>query len=97
MSGRQLSWLSTCLSTAVLLPILVMCGDVKHISPDTLYIAGFFPITSKDIAQDAIGKGVLPAVHLALSHINNSPTMNRGYKLDIIHDDTKVSNIHVEC
>lgn len=54
----------------------------------TLYIAGFFP-TSRDIAQGSIGRGVLPAVRLALQHVNESPLFTK-YKLDLVWNDTKV-------
>lgn len=55
----------------------------------TLYIAGFFP-TSRDIVQGAIGRGVLPAVKLALQHVNESPIFTK-YKLDLAWNNTKVS------
>ena len=54
----------------------------------TLYIAGFFP-TSKDIPQGAIGRGVLPAVRLALQHVNESPLFTK-YRLDLVWNNTKV-------
>lgn len=85
MSGRQLSWILTCLWTACIIIIFATICKAKG----TLYIAGFFP-TSKDILQGSIGRGVLPAVYLALQHINNSPAMNRGYQLDLVWNDTKV-------
>nr|XP_027198671.1 uncharacterized protein LOC113792912 [Dermatophagoides pteronyssinus] len=53
----------------------------------TLYIAGFFP-TSKDIPQGAIGRGVLPAVRLALQHVNESPLFTK-YRLDLVWNNTK--------
>lgn len=54
----------------------------------TLYIAGFFP-TSRDIPQGSIGRGVLPAVKLALQHVNDSPHFGK-YKLDLVWNNTKV-------
>lgn len=58
--------------------------------PEELLIAGFFP-TTLNLSEGAIGRGVVPAVNLALRHINSSPHFLPGYKLDIIWNDTKVS------
>ena len=55
----------------------------------TLYIAGFFS-TSRQIAQGSIGRGVLPAVRLALQHVNESPLFTK-YRLDLVWNNTKVS------
>ena len=59
----------------------------------TLYIAGFFP-TSHDIPQGSIGRGVLPAVRLALQHVNESPLFTK-YKLDLVWNNTKVCPLHL--
>src|SRR5947209_5598245 len=56
-------------------------GD-KH----TIYVAGFFPI-AKD---KPIGRGVLPAVELALKHIDSNRNVLKGYHLDIMWNNTKV-------
>ncbi|XP_070381674.1 gamma-aminobutyric acid type B receptor subunit 2-like isoform X2 [Dermacentor albipictus] len=56
--------------------------------PEELLIAGFFP-TTLNLSEGAIGRGVVPAVNLALRHINSSPHFLPGYKLDIIWNDTK--------
>ncbi|KAH9416585.1 hypothetical protein DERP_009948 [Dermatophagoides pteronyssinus] len=53
---------------------------------------GFFP-TSKDIPQGAIGRGVLPAVRLALQHVNESPLFTK-YRLDLVWNNTKVMEYH---
>ncbi|RWS25224.1 hypothetical protein B4U80_07642 [Leptotrombidium deliense] len=55
----------------------------------TIYAAGFFPL-SNEIEEGSIGRGVLPAVNLALEHINNSPVL-RGYFLELKYNDTKCS------
>lgn len=57
----------------------------------TLYAAGFFPVSTK-IPEGAIGRGVLPAVDLALQHINDSPKILPGIHLDLVYNDTEVSN-----
>lgn len=56
----------------------------------TLYAAGFFPVSTK-IQEGAIGRGVIPAVELALQHINDSPKILRGIHLDLVWNDTEVS------
>jgi len=56
----------------------------------TLHAAGFFP-TSTKIPEGAIGRGVIPAVELALQHINDSPKILRGIHLDLVWNDTEVS------
>lgn len=89
MSCRQLSWTLTCLWKACLILLLATICKAKD---NKLYIAGFFP-TSQDLIQGSIGRGVLPAVHLALQHINNSPAMYRGYQLDLVWNNTKVKII----
>ncbi|KAI1289285.1 Gamma-aminobutyric acid type B receptor subunit 2 [Halotydeus destructor] len=54
----------------------------------TLYAAGFFPV-SESIPEGAIGRGVIPAVELALQHINDSPKVLRGIHLDLVWNDTE--------
>ncbi|KAK8775397.1 hypothetical protein V5799_031258 [Amblyomma americanum] len=61
----------------------------SHQEPEELLIAGFFP-TTVNLSEGAIGRGVVPAVNLALRHINSSPHFLPGYKLDIIWNDTQV-------
>ncbi|CAN7976533.1 unnamed protein product, partial [Ixodes persulcatus] len=56
---------------------------------EELLIAGFFPTTA-NLSEGAIGRGVVPAVNLALRHINSSPHFLPGYRLDIIWNDTQV-------
>ncbi|XP_077500288.1 gamma-aminobutyric acid type B receptor subunit 2 isoform X3 [Amblyomma americanum] len=60
----------------------------SHQEPEELLIAGFFP-TTVNLSEGAIGRGVVPAVNLALRHINSSPHFLPGYKLDIIWNDTQ--------
>ncbi|KAH9366447.1 hypothetical protein HPB48_007867 [Haemaphysalis longicornis] len=69
--------------------------EEEHVSdattePEELLIAGFFP-TTLNLSEGAIGRGVVPAVNLALRHINSSPHFLPGYRLDIIWNDTQVS------
>lgn len=85
MSFGQISWIVKCFWKACI--FLIMAKICKS-EENKLYIAGFFP-TSSNILQGSIGRGVLPAVYLALEHINDSPSMNRGYKLDLVWNNTK--------
>ncbi|XP_054162297.1 gamma-aminobutyric acid type B receptor subunit 2-like [Oppia nitens] len=86
MSFWWYSYFIRCLWTAYVIPLAIICN--ANIKTEKLYIAGFFP-TSNDIIEGSIGRGVLPAVKLALNHINSSPVMNRGYDLDIVWNNTK--------
>lgn len=55
----------------------------------TIHIAGLFPL-SHDQPEGAIGRGVLPAVQLALDHVNNNTDILKGYQLEMEWNDTKV-------
>ncbi|OQR70624.1 gamma-aminobutyric acid type B receptor subunit 2-like [Tropilaelaps mercedesae] len=54
-----------------------------------LHIAGFFP-TTYNLSEGAIGRGVVPAVNLALEHLNNATQFLPGYTLAIQWNDTQV-------
>ena len=58
-----------------------------------VYIAGFFPYTPREFPESRIGRGVMPAVKLAVEHINDSPQVLRNYRLHMWWNDTKVSDI----
>lgn len=55
-----------------------------------VYIAGFFPF-GKLVAESRLGRGVMPAVKLAVEHINDSPDVLHNYRLHIYWIDTEVS------
>ena len=55
-----------------------------------VYIAGFFPFTPIDSPETRTGRGVMPAVKLAVEHINDSPTVLRNYRLHMWWNDTQV-------
>lgn len=65
-----------------LLPLLtwflIHSGSCKN-----LYFAGFFPMNQE------IGQGVLPAVNLAISHINESPKILHKHRLHMVYNDTQ--------
>jgi gamma-aminobutyric acid type B receptor len=54
-----------------------------------VYIAGFFPY-GRHVPESHIGRGVMPAVKLAVDHINESPTVLRNYRLHMWWNDTEV-------
>ena len=70
-----------------------------------LYIAGLFPMSDDDHTYNRrsggghaqIGQGVLPAVILALRHINDDRSILTGYKLIMEWRDTKVSCFIYSC
>lgn len=55
-----------------------------------VYIAGFFPY-DPNVTESEIGRGVMPAVKLAVDHINENPSVLRNYLLHMWWNDTKVS------
>ena len=57
-----------------------------------IHFAAFFPMGTKTNAPEgSIGHGVMPAVRLAIKHINQSPNILRGYKLHMYWNDTEVN------
>jgi hypothetical protein len=59
-----------------------------------IYFAAFFPMGTKTMAPEGrIGHGVMPAVRLAIKHINQSPNILRGYKLHMYWNDTEVKKV----
>ena len=54
-----------------------------------IVIAGLFPV-SDNIPEATIGKGVKPAVDLAIKMINENPDLLPNHHLDIVDNDTKV-------
>ncbi|XP_064477147.1 gamma-aminobutyric acid type B receptor subunit 2-like isoform X2 [Ornithodoros turicata] len=71
-------------AAALVVLLVAATGD----QPEELHIAGFFPTTA-NLSEGAIGRGVVPAVQLALRHINSSPRFLSGYHLAIYWNDTQ--------
>ena len=57
-----------------------------------LHIAGLFPVTPRDSPEGQMGLGVIPAVELALEHVNSHPRILPGIRLNLEWNDTKVSS-----
>ena len=53
-----------------------------------IYIAGLFALSGNEI-EAAVGKGVMPAIKLALRHLANSSFLH-DYRLHLFHNDTEV-------
>lgn len=72
-----------------LLPISLCVSCAQGVD---LHIAGFFP-TTYNLSEGAIGRGVVPAVNLALEHLNNATQFLPGYTLAIQWNDTQVRSL----
>ena len=71
--------------------ILMASHEAKHVHNRTdIYFAAFFPMTPPHSSEGLIGHGVMPAVRLAIKHINQSPSILKGYKLHMYWNDTQV-------
>jgi hypothetical protein len=64
-------------------------GKKPHNRTD-IYFAAFVPLTPVGSLDAKIGHGVMPAVRLAIKHINQSPNILKGYKLHMYWNDTQV-------
>ena len=62
----------------------------NHFNRTDIYFAAFFPMTPVHSREGLIGHGVMPAVRLAIKHINQSPNILKGYKLHMYWNDTQV-------
>ncbi|XP_020286545.1 gamma-aminobutyric acid type B receptor subunit 2 isoform X2 [Pseudomyrmex gracilis] len=92
----------TCRTLAMLLAAcccwLLLIGQCAGQKPINLggskkrdvYIAGFFPY-GNHVPEGHIGRGVMPAVKLAVEHINEHPTILRDYRLHMWWNDTECS------
>lgn len=60
------------------------CDAVVPTDYGVFYIAGFF--------STSVGRGVLPAVKLAVQHANTHLFHSRGFELQMYWDDTKVGH-----
>ena len=68
---------------------LIVCTKFK--SQQDIVIAGLFPM-SESIKEGEIGRGVRPAVDLALKMINNDSNILPEHHLTLVANDTQVRN-----
>ena len=62
-------------------------------NPKYLHIAGLFPVTPRDSPEGQMGLGVIPAVELALEHVNSHSRILPGIRLNLEWNDTKVRSL----
>ncbi|KAK8747898.1 hypothetical protein OTU49_016218, partial [Cherax quadricarinatus] len=73
---------------ATLLLLLLFYPSETHARKKIdVYVAGFFPVG--DGPKHSLGRGVMPALNLAVKHVNEHPTVLRNYKLHVIWNDTQ--------
>ena len=58
-------------------------------SLENIYIAGLLPV-SGDHEMVSVGRGVLPAVELALEHVNSQPDILPYHQLKLTWNDSQV-------
>ena len=54
-----------------------------------LYIAGLFTFATH-VPESRIGRGVMPAVNIAINHINDNPNVLNHHRLHMLWNDTQV-------
>jgi len=92
MSGiRSAALLAVLTATALCeLPVEApSAGNLMSGKRHDVYIAGFFPY-DKSVPESHIGRGVMPAVKLAVDHINENPSILRNHLLHMWWNDTQV-------
>ncbi|KMQ90509.1 gamma-aminobutyric acid type b receptor subunit 2-like protein [Lasius niger] len=95
-SSRSLALLAVIVWCSCWLLLIGECAGQKPINlggskKRDVYIAGFFPY-GNHVPEGHIGRGVMPAVKLAVEHINEHPTILRDYRLHMWWNDTEVSS-----
>ena len=70
---------------------LLSSNNSPGFTPKYLHIAGLFPMSPRDSPEGKLGLGVIPAVELALEHVNSHSGILPGIKLNLTWSDTKVS------
>lgn len=65
-------------------------GDKEEGNDTLLYIGAIFPMTGESWQG---GQGSKPAVDMALKDVNDRPDMLPGYKLNMVWNDSEVSEL----
>ena len=81
MRGLTMATMSMVMS---LLMLVTLCDATVPSEQVVFYIAGLY--------STAEGQGVLPAVKLAVQHVNTHLFHERGFKLEMCWEDTKVGH-----
>ncbi|XP_029660696.1 gamma-aminobutyric acid type B receptor subunit 2 isoform X2 [Formica exsecta] len=94
-ASRSLALLAVIAWCSCWLLLIGECAGQKPINLGSskkrdVYIAGFFPY-GNHVPEGHIGRGVMPAVKLAVEHINEHATILRDYRLHMWWNDTECS------
>ncbi len=73
-------------ASATAIPSTSDGGGEKASRVKDVYFAGFFPMLGN---EKSIGGGIMPAIDLAIRHINESPDILPDYKLHMLWNDTE--------
>ncbi|XP_067619626.1 gamma-aminobutyric acid type B receptor subunit 2 isoform X2 [Eurosta solidaginis] len=76
------------LFTLLWLLVLIYNSKARTAKRSDVYIAGFFPY-GDGVENSDTGRGVMPSVKLALSHVNEHPTILVNYRLHMWWNDTE--------
>lgn len=72
--------------------IFLIC--LRFAQTSDIIITGLYPMTTGNTTRGhQEGNGVLPAVNLAIRHVNEDPPLLTDHKLGIVKHDTKVRMI----
>ena len=74
-------------------PVLLIDHSYRHNKHD-VHFAGFFP-TSLGYMETSIGQGVMPAVKLAIRHVNKSPVVLPHNRIRMHWNNTAVSILYI--
>lgn len=69
----------------------------RKYTPKYLHIAALFPVTPSDSPEGQTGLRVIPAVELALEHVNSHPRILPGIKLHLTRSEVSRSNKDNAC
>ncbi|XP_053947316.1 gamma-aminobutyric acid type B receptor subunit 2 isoform X1 [Anastrepha ludens] len=83
-----MTWKNKTLYACLCLLGLIYFSNGRTAKRSDVYIAGFFPY-GDGVENSDTGRGVMPSVKLALSHVNEHPTILVNYRLHMWWNDTE--------
>ena len=87
---KELGWIPLLLHTINLVAVLPAGERSYRHNKHDVHFAGFFP-TSHGYLETSIGQGVMPAVKLAIRHVNRSPHVLPHHRIRMHWNNTAVS------